>query len=186
MDVTCVSGGVRGCLLFVRWCWIGSSLFFLPHPGRGPAESAERVWPKRGSETEGRRLSALKRGRGEWLRNPSAPRDRLFPQTEPFFFCEVSFRSLEATRSSPFSKPTNSSPQFHFLFLATPSQPTGRGLSSVEGRKKRELLAHHHCTNNKNMHPTPPDTHVTSILPHNLAKHAFNGGSELILYLVVQ
>ena len=35
------------------------------------------------------------------------------------------------------------------------------------------------------MHPTPPDTHVTSILPNNLAKHAFNGGSELILFLVV-
>jgi len=77
MDVTCVSGGVRGCLLFVRWCWIGSSLFFLPHPGRGPAESAGRVWPKRGSETEGRSLSALKRGRSEWLRaSERRPRKR--------------------------------------------------------------------------------------------------------------
>ena len=42
MDVTCVSGGVRGCLLFVRWWWIESPLFFLLHPGRGPAQSAER------------------------------------------------------------------------------------------------------------------------------------------------
>ena len=30
----------------------------LPHPGRGPAQSAERVWPKRGSEAKGRSLSA--------------------------------------------------------------------------------------------------------------------------------
>ena len=29
-----------------------------PHPGRGPAQSAERVWPKRGSEAKGRSLSA--------------------------------------------------------------------------------------------------------------------------------
>ena len=39
--------------MFVRWWWNESSLFFLPHPGRGPAQSAERVWPKRGSKTEG-------------------------------------------------------------------------------------------------------------------------------------
>ena len=33
----------------------------LPHPGRGPAQSAERVWPKRGSDAKGRSLSASPR-----------------------------------------------------------------------------------------------------------------------------
>ena len=63
----CVGRCRMHVLLFVRWWWIRSSLFFLSHPGRGPAQSAERVWPKRGSETEGRSLSASKRGRREWL-----------------------------------------------------------------------------------------------------------------------
>ena len=32
---------------------------------------------------------------------------------------------------------------------------------------------------------TPPDTHISSLIPNNLYKLAFNGGSELILYLVI-
>ena len=32
---------------------------------------------------------------------------------------------------------------------------------------------------------TPPDTHISSLIPNNQSKQAFNGGSELILYLVI-
>ena len=36
MDVICVSGGVRGCIIVVRWWWNESSLFFLPIPDEAP------------------------------------------------------------------------------------------------------------------------------------------------------
>ena len=54
MDVTCVSGGARGCFI-VCAVMVERELPFLlpPHLGRGPAQLAERVWPRRGSETDG-------------------------------------------------------------------------------------------------------------------------------------
>ena len=36
MDVTCVSGGVTCCYLFVQW-WCAEGFFFLPLSGRGSA-----------------------------------------------------------------------------------------------------------------------------------------------------
>ena len=39
--------------MFVRWWRTERSLLFLPHPGIGPAQSAERVWLKRGSDVKG-------------------------------------------------------------------------------------------------------------------------------------
>ena len=114
--------------------------------------------------------------------------------------------SAHCSFTSPFRRSLAS--QFHFLFLGarrlSVSLPLSRRSSplcftsfsrplplserwaespSERGMKKKNLSVHHHCTNNKQP-LTPPDTHVTSILPNNLAKHAFNGVSELILYLV--
>ena len=112
------------------------------------------------------------------FKNTSAPRERLFPHTEPFYEAFVRslrshpmhasktrlfstnstflrslhfslVRSLRHTSKPLSAKPTNSSPQLHFLFLATPSQQTGQGLARDGGRKKRELSFHHHRINNK-------------------------------------
>ena len=59
MDITCVSGGV-GCMFY---CSYSGGVPRAPSSSSllrtiGPAQSAERVWPKRGSETKGRSLSA--------------------------------------------------------------------------------------------------------------------------------
>ena len=64
-----------------------------------------------------------------------------------------SFARFETPAPPPFRSRQNSSPQLHFLILATPPQPTGRGLSSGEGRKKKPS-AHHHCTNHKHASST--------------------------------
>ena len=81
--------------------------------------------------------------------------------------------------SKPLAPPLSSTSLSRLL----PLSRLGGAYRPERGRKKRELAIHHHRTNNKQP-LTPPDTHVTSILPNSLAKHAFNGGSELILYLV--
>ena len=44
-----------------------ASSSFLPLSGRGPAQSAEREWPKRGSKTKGRSFVGFVKGRSEWL-----------------------------------------------------------------------------------------------------------------------
>ena len=54
MDVTCVSGDVRGCIIVCAVVVERELPLLLPHPGRGPAQSAERLWPKIGSEAKGR------------------------------------------------------------------------------------------------------------------------------------
>ena len=67
MDRVCVSGGV-GCMFIVRTVVVCRGLLLLPTlSGRGPAQSAEREWPKRGSKSKGRSFSASKRGRSQWL-----------------------------------------------------------------------------------------------------------------------
>ena len=48
-----MSGGVRGCFYCLSGGGGMSSLLFLPHPGISPAQSAERVWLKRGSDAKG-------------------------------------------------------------------------------------------------------------------------------------
>ena len=60
MDVICVSEGVRGCIIVVRWWWNENSLFFFPGPDEAPP-SRLRVWPKRGSDAKGKSLSASPR-----------------------------------------------------------------------------------------------------------------------------
>ena len=62
MDVTCVSGGVRGCFIVCVVVVERELLLLPPHPGRGPAQSAERVWPKRGSEAKGRSFGGFENG----------------------------------------------------------------------------------------------------------------------------
>ena len=56
-------------LLFVRWWRTERSLLFLPHPGIGPSQSAEGVWPgervwlEGGSDTKGRGFGRFRRER---------------------------------------------------------------------------------------------------------------------------
>ena len=52
----------------------------------------------------------------------------------------LSFLPLFIFGARPFTKPTNSSPQLHLPLQATPPQPTGRGLSSREGKEEEEAL----------------------------------------------
>ena len=59
MDVTGVSGGVRGCFIVCAVVVERGLPLLLPHPGRGPAQSAEGVWPKIGSDAKGRSLSVF-------------------------------------------------------------------------------------------------------------------------------
>ena len=77
-------------------------------------------------------------------------------------------------------------PLSHTLSLqATPPQPTGRGLSR-DGVGIRGIFRSSTTAQTTKQPFASPDAHITSTLPNNLAIHAFNGGSELILYLVVQ
>ena len=75
-----------------------------------------------------------------------------FPNSTPFSL-QFLLRSLLRNTSTPLSEADKLLPPAHLLFLATPSQPTGRGPPSGEGRKKREPPAHHHRTNNKTCIP---------------------------------
>ena len=61
------------------------------------------------------------------------------------------------------SRPTAVSP-FSFTSFSRPLHLSERWAESPSerGTKKKNLLVHHHCTNNKQP-LTPPDTHVTSI-----------------------
>ena len=81
--------------------------------------------------------------------------------------------------------------QSHLLFpaplaskpTAPPSQSAGRGLLSREGKEEEEPLG----TPPLHKQITACDTsqHTCNVqLPNNLAKHAFNGGPGLILYLI--
>ena len=63
-----------------------------------------------------------------------------------------------------------------------PLSELGGDYCPERGRKKKNLSVHHQCTNDEQP-LTPPDT-CSVHLPNNLAKHAFNGGSGLILYLI--
>ena len=69
MDVICVSGVVRGCFIVCAVVVERGLPLLLPHPGRGPAQSAERVWPKRGSETEGRSFVGFEKGEERVVRS---------------------------------------------------------------------------------------------------------------------
>ena len=57
----------KAVLLFVRWWRTERSLLFLPHPGIGPSQSAEGVWPGERVWLEG---GSDAKGRGFWSASP--------------------------------------------------------------------------------------------------------------------
>ena len=105
--------------------------------------------------------------------------------------CEISFVSLPSTHDclghSLTKKPR---PSRHFLSRPHPlalghsSQPSRRGLF----RNEEGIIAISRFTTiarTQKQSVTAPDTHISSHIPHNLSIHEFNGGTELILYLVL-